>query len=129
MVPTNRIRAGPSGRPGGQTVLLLHEPPCARYRKAGNDVQQRAFPRDFHEWAKERLSPVEIEKRMRARDHWEFLNSRNEPFRRQNRKANRPSHKEAIRRLDTEPRPIRWPAILADDRPVWGFDEPARNVR
>jgi arsenate reductase-like glutaredoxin family protein len=73
--------------------------------------------------AKERLSPAELEKLIGGRDHAEFLNPRNELFRKKKMKDNPPSRGEAIRMMAREPNLIRRPVIVAGGRVVVGFDE------
>jgi arsenate reductase-like glutaredoxin family protein len=69
------------------------------------------------------LSAAEIEKLIGNRDHTEFLNPRNELYRRKKMKEKPPSRKEAIRMMAREPNLIRRPVIVAGGRVVVGFDE------
>lgn len=71
------------------------------------------------------MSAEEIEKLIGERDYTQFLNSRNELYRRKNMKANPPPRKEAIRMMSEEPNLIRRPIIVAGDRVMPGFDEKA----
>ena len=57
------------------------------------------------------------------RDHNDFLNTRNELFRRKKMKDNPPTRKEAVRLMAQEPNLIRRPVIVAGGRVVVGFDE------
>jgi len=78
---------------------------------------------DFRDLDKERLTADELEKLIGDRDHRDFLNTRNELYRRKNMKENPPSRSEAIRMMAKEPNLIRRPVILAGGRVVLGFDE------
>ena len=80
---------------------------------------------DFRDLDKERLTADELEKLIGDRDHREFLNTRNELYRRKNMKENPPARSEAIRMMAKEPNLIRRPVILAGGRVVLGFDEEA----
>ena len=57
------------------------------------------------------------------RDYTDFLNSRNELFRRKKMKDNPPSRRDAIRLMTREPNLIRRPVIVAGGQVVIGFDE------
>ena len=86
-------------------------------------MEKRGFQLYFRDLAKERLSSAELEKLIGNRDYKEFLNSRNELFRRKNMRENPPSRKEAIRMMAEEPNLIRRPVVVAGGRVVVGFDE------
>jgi arsenate reductase-like glutaredoxin family protein len=86
-------------------------------------MEKRAFGLEFRDLAQERLSPEELEKLIGDRDHTQFLNTRNELYRRKNMKKNPPSRKEAIRMMAAEPNLIRRPVIVAGGRVVLGFDQ------
>jgi arsenate reductase-like glutaredoxin family protein len=75
--------------------------------------------------AKEPLSIAELDKLIGDRDYTEFLNPRNELFRRRKMKMNRPTRTEAIRLMAKEPNLIRRPLIVAGRQIVLGFDEDA----
>jgi hypothetical protein len=57
------------------------------------------------------------------RDYKEFLNPRNEIFRRKKMKEKPPSRREAVKMMANEPNLIRRPVILCGGRVVLGFDE------
>jgi arsenate reductase-like glutaredoxin family protein len=75
--------------------------------------------------AKEPLSVAELDTLIGDRDYTEFLNPRNELFRRRKMKKNPPSRTEAIRLMAKEPNLIRRPLIVAGRQIVLGFDEDA----
>jgi arsenate reductase (glutaredoxin) len=78
---------------------------------------------NFRDLAKQRLSSAELEKLIGKRDYTEFLNSRNELFRKKKMAENPPRRREAIRMMAKEPNLIRRPVIVAGGRVVIGFDE------
>ena len=86
-------------------------------------MENRGFDLHFRNLDKERLSADELEKLIGARDHRDFLNARNELYRRENMKQNPPTRAEAIRMMVSEPNLIRRPVIVAGGRVVLGFDQ------
>jgi len=104
-------------------VKFLHKPSCTTCRKARSYMEKRGFGMEFRDLGKQRLSPEELEKLIGDRDHTEFLNTRNELYRRKNMKENPPSRNEAIQMMAAEPNLIRRPVILAGGRVVLGFDK------
>jgi Spx/MgsR family transcriptional regulator len=104
-------------------VKFLHKPSCTTCRKARSYMEKRGFGMEFRDLGKQRLSPEELEKLIGDRDHTEFLNTRNELYRRKNMKEHPPSRKEAIQMMAAEPNLIRRPVILAGGRVVLGFDK------
>ena len=88
-------------------------------------MQKKGIALDFRDLDKERLTADELEKLIGDRDHRDFLNTRNELYRRKKMKENPPSRAEAIRMMAKEPNLIRRPVILAGGRVVLGFDEEA----
>jgi arsenate reductase-like glutaredoxin family protein len=86
-------------------------------------LQKKGVELDFRDLSKERLTADELEKLIGDRDHRDFLNPRNELYRRKKMKENPPSRAEAIRMMAKEPNLIRRPVIVAGGRIVLGFDE------
>jgi arsenate reductase (glutaredoxin) len=107
----------------GTKVQFLHKPNCTTCRKAKAFMEKRGFQLYFRDLAKERLSSSELEKLIGPRDYKQFLNPRNELFRRKHMKEHPPSRGEAIRMMGKEPNLIRRPVIVAGGRVVVGFDE------
>jgi arsenate reductase (glutaredoxin) len=99
---------------------FLQKPNCTTCRKAKAFMQKRGFQLYFRDLAKERLSSSELEKLIGPRDYTQFLNPRNELFRRKHMKERPPSRGEAMAK---EPNLIRRPVIVAGGRVVVGFDE------
>jgi Spx/MgsR family transcriptional regulator len=104
-------------------VKFLHKPSCTTCRKARSYMEKRGFGMEFRDLGKERLSSAELEKLIGEHDHTEFLNPRNELYRRKNMRENPPSRAEAIQMMSEEPNLIRRPVILAGGRVVLGFDK------
>jgi Spx/MgsR family transcriptional regulator len=104
-------------------ALFLYKPNCTTCRKAKNFMEKRGFQLYFRDLAKEKLSAAEIEELIGNHDYRDFLNSRNQLYRKANMKLDPPTRKEAIRMMAKEPNLIRRPVILAGGRIVLGFDE------
>jgi arsenate reductase len=85
-------------------------------------MEKRGFQLYFRDLAKDKLSAAELEKLIGKRDYTDFLNTRNELFRRKKMKDNPPTRKEAVRMMAQEPNLIRRPVIVAGGRVVVGFD-------
>jgi arsenate reductase len=107
----------------GKKAEFLHKPNCTTCRKARSFMEKRGFQLYFRDLAKERLSPAELEDLIGNRDYKEFLNSRNELYRKKKMKLRPPSRREAIRMMAKEPNLIRRPVVVAGGRIVLGFDE------
>jgi Spx/MgsR family transcriptional regulator len=120
MTGTKSAGKKPSGL---KKARFLHKPNCTTCRKAKKFMEQRGFQLDFRDLGKDKLTSAEIEELIGNRDYKDFLNSRNELFRKANMKKEPPSRKEAIRMMSQEPNLIRRPMILSGGRVVLGFDE------
>ena len=107
----------------GKSVQFLQKPTCTTCRKARAYMENRGFDLHFRNLDKERLSSDELEKLIGDRDHRDFLNTRNELYRRKSMKLNPPTRAEAIRMMVGEPNLIRRPVIVAGGRVVLGFDQ------
>ncbi len=110
-------------RRAGKKAKFLHKPNCTTCRKARSFMEKRGFQLYFRDLAKERLSSAELEKLIGNRDYTEFLNSRNELFRKKKMRENPPTRREAIKMMAKEPNLIRRPVVVAGGRVVVGFDE------
>jgi Spx/MgsR family transcriptional regulator len=104
-------------------VQFLHKPNCTTCKKARKFLEKRGFQLYFRDLVKDRLSSTELEKLIGKRDYTDFLNSRNEVFRKKRMDKTPPSKKEAIRMMAQEPNLIRRPVVVAGGRVVVGFDE------
>jgi arsenate reductase-like glutaredoxin family protein len=74
---------------------------------------------------REPLSVAELDALIGERDHLEFLNRKNELFRRLGWKERSPSRAEALKQMAKEPNLIRRPIVVRGNRMVLGFDEAA----
>jgi arsenate reductase (glutaredoxin) len=112
-------------RPGkaGRKARFRHKPNCTTCRKARSFMERRGFQLYFRDLAKERLSSAELEKLIGNRDYTDFLNSRNELYRRKKMKLRPPTRRDAIKMMAKEPNLIRRPVVVAGGRVVLGFDE------
>jgi Spx/MgsR family transcriptional regulator len=106
----------------GAKVRFLHKPSCTTCRKARSFMERHGFQLYFRDLAKEKLSSAELEKLIGPRDYTQFLNPRNELYRRKHMKDDPPSRSEAIRMMAKEPNWIRRPVIVGGGRVVIGFD-------
>src|SRR5271169_5119796 len=104
-------------------VKFLQKSSCTTCRKARAYMQKRGFQFDFRDLGKDRLSATELEKLIGRRDHTEFLNTRNELYRRGSMKDDPPTRKAAIRLMAKEPNLIRRPVIIYGGRVIPGFDK------
>jgi arsenate reductase (glutaredoxin) len=116
-------RAGRRPARPGKKVLFMQKPNCTTCRKARKFMERRGFQLYFRDLLKQRLSAAELEKLIGRRDYTEFLNPRNETYRKEHMKEDPPSRDEAIRWMAREPNLIRRPVIVAGGRVVVGFDE------
>ena len=117
------IKPASRAKKKGKSVQFLQKPTCTTCRKARAYMENRGFDLHFRNLDKERLSSDELEKLIGDRDHQDFLNTRNELYRRKNMKENPPTRAEAIRMMVGEPNLIRRPVIVAGGRVVLGFDQ------
>ena len=123
MSPAKSAGKASSGAKKKKTAQFLHKPNCTTCRKAKKFMEKRGFQLYFRDLGKDRLSPAELEKLIGNHDYQDFLNSRNELFRKAKMKDEPPSRKEAVRLMAKEPNLIRRPVILAGGHVVLGFDE------
>ena len=80
---------------------------------------------EFRDLDQDRLTVDELDRLIGNRDYRDFLNTRNEIYRKKKMKENPPSREEAIRMMAKEPNLIRRPVILYGGRIVLGYDEGA----
>jgi arsenate reductase-like glutaredoxin family protein len=80
---------------------------------------------DSRDLDKERLTEAELDQLIGNRDYKEFLNTRNELFRKRKMKEHPPSRAEAIKLMAKEPNLIRRPLLLRGPQIIFGFDEEA----
>jgi Spx/MgsR family transcriptional regulator len=80
---------------------------------------------DSRDLDRQRLTESELEELVGDRDYKEFLNTRNEVFRKKKMKEHPPSRAEAIKLMAKEPNLIRRPLLVRGEKIVFGFDEDA----
>jgi Spx/MgsR family transcriptional regulator len=119
----NRKKPASRPRKPRKKAVFLQKPNCTTCRKARSFMEKHGFQLYFRDLTKNRLSSTELEKLIGKRDYTEFLNPRNELFRRKKMKQNPPPRREAIRMMAKEPNLIRRPVVVAGGRVVVGFDE------
>ncbi len=122
-MPGTTKKSAKSGAKARRKVIFLQKPNCTTCRKARKFMERRGFQLYFRDLAKDKLSSAELEKLIGRRDYTDFLNSRNEMFRRKKMKDNPPSRRDAIKLMAKQPNLIRRPVIVAGGRVVVGFDE------
>jgi len=71
------------------------------------------------------MTKTELDALIGSRDYKEFLNSRNELYRKRDMKNNPPSRTEAINLMAETPNLIRRPVVVRGSRIALGFDEVA----
>ncbi len=86
-------------------------------------MQKKGLEIEFRDLDKERLSAEELDKLIGDRDYREFLNSRNELYRKRNMKERPPSRAEALKLMAAEPNLIRRPVVIAGKQVIVGNDE------
>lgn len=74
---------------------------------------------------KQRLTEAELDQLIGDRDYKDFLNPRNELFRKRKMKEHPPSRGEAIKLMAKEPNLIRRPLLMSGSQIICGFDEDA----
>jgi len=73
---------------------------------------------------KQRLTEQELDALIGERDYREFLNPRNELYRKRDMKNRPPSRAEALKLMAAEPNLIRRPVVIAGKQIILGYDEP-----
>jgi Spx/MgsR family transcriptional regulator len=107
----------------GKKAEFIHKPNCTTCRKARSFMERKGFQLYFRDLGKDRLSSAELEDLIGHRDYKDFLNSRNELYRKKKMKLRPPSRREAIKMMSKEPNLIRRPVVVAGGRVVVGFDK------
>lgn len=74
---------------------------------------------------KQRMNETELDALIGKRDYKEFLNTRNELYRKRKMKEKPPSRAEAIKLMAKEPNLIRRPIVVKGSQIILGFDEEA----
>jgi arsenate reductase-like glutaredoxin family protein len=85
-------------------------------------LQKKDAQLEFRDLDKERLSAAEIDQLIGDRDYRDFLNTRNELYRRKKMKENPPSRAEALKLMSQHPNLIKRPILVDGNRVVLGSD-------
>lgn len=83
---------------------------------------------DSRDLDKQPLSESELDQLIGARDYKEFLNPRNELYRRRNMANKPPTRAEAIQLMSKTPNLIRRPLLVHGARIIIGLDEAAYRI-
>jgi arsenate reductase (glutaredoxin) len=87
-------------------------------------LQKKGIELDFRDLNKERPTSAELDQLIGDREYRDFLNPRNDLYRKRNMKEHPPSRSEALKLTGTEPNLIRRPVVLAGKQIILGYDEP-----
>jgi arsenate reductase (glutaredoxin) len=87
-------------------------------------LQTRKIELELRDLDKQRLTAQELDALIGERDYREFLNSRNELYRKRDMKDRPPSRAEALKLMAAEPNLIRRPVVIAGKQIILGYDEP-----
>jgi arsenate reductase (glutaredoxin) len=87
-------------------------------------LQKKGIELEFRDLSKHRLSLEELDRLIGDRDYRDFLNPRNELYRKRNMKEHPPSRAEALKLMAAEPNLIRRPVVIRGKQIILGYDEP-----
>jgi Spx/MgsR family transcriptional regulator len=106
-------------------ISFYQKPTCTTCRKSKAFLEKRGAVLELRNLDTERVSESELDKLIGARNHREFLNTRNELYRSRNMKDNPPSRAEAIKLMAANPNLIRRPVTISGLHVILGYDETA----
>jgi arsenate reductase (glutaredoxin) len=86
-------------------------------------LQKEGVDLELRDLAEERLTVAELDRLIGERDYREFLNSRNELYRKRKMKEHPPSRAEALKLMAAESNLIRRPVVIVGKQIILGFDE------
>jgi arsenate reductase len=86
---------------------------------------ERKIEFDSRDLDKQRMSEAELDELIGKRDYAEFLNPRNELYRKRKMKEKPPSRAQAIKLMSKEPNLIRRPIVAKGSQMILGFEEEA----
>lgn len=116
-------KTAPRTKKTRKTVTFLAKSTCPTCRKARRFMENRGYKLNYRDLVKDRLSVSELQKLIGKHDHEDFLNPRNEIFRKKKMKDDPPSRREAISLMAKNPDLIRRPVVVAGGRVAIGYDE------
>ena len=120
---SKKAKTSSSAKKNRRSVAFLQKPTGTSCRNAKAYMEKCGFDLRLRDIGKDRLRPEEIESLIGDRDYRQFLNTRNELYRRNNMKENPPSRDEAVKMIAAEPNLIRRPIIIAGNKIILGFDQ------
>ena len=115
--------ASSAAKKNRRSVEFLQKPTCTSCRNARAYMEKCGVDLRLRDIGKDRLRPEEIENLIGDRDYRQFLNTRNELYRRNNMKENPPTRAQAVKMIAAEPNLIRRPIIIAGKKMILGFDQ------
>jgi len=115
--------ASSAAKKNRRSVEFLQKPTCTSCRNARAYMEKCGFDLRLRDIGKDRLRPEEIENLIGDRDYRQFLNTRNELYRRNNMKENPPTRAQAVKMIAAEPNLIRRPIIITGKKMILGFDQ------
>jgi|SRR6516162_7099276 len=105
-------------------IGFYQKPTRTTCRKARGLLLEEELAFDFRDLDKQCLTGAELDELIGERDHKEFLNTRNELYRKR-KKQKPPSRTEAIKLMAREPNLIRRPLLIRGSQILFGFDQAA----
>jgi Spx/MgsR family transcriptional regulator len=115
--------ASSAAKKNRRSVEFLQKPTCTSCRNARAYMEKCGFDLRLRDIGKDRLRPEEIKNLIGDRDYRQFLNTRNELYRRNNMKEHPPTRAQAVKMIAAEPNLIRRPIIIAGKKMILGFDQ------
>lgn len=88
-------------------------------------MQKKNIELELRNLDKERLTVAELDALIGDRDYREFLNTRNDMYRKRQMKEHPPARAEALKLMAADPNLIRRPVVIAGERIILGYDEGA----
>ena len=105
-------------------IGFYQKPTRTTCRKARGLLLEEQLAFDSRDLDKQCLTGLELDELIGERDYKEFLNTRNELYRKR-KKQKPPSRTEAIKLMAREPNLIRRPLLIRGSQIIFGFDQAA----
>lgn len=106
-------------------VRFITKPACTTCRKARTALLGMGAQLLARDLDREPLSESELDELVGKRNHLDFLNPRNELYRKRQMKTKPPGRPEALRLMSRNPNLIRRPVVVRGARIVLGYDQQA----
>jgi Spx/MgsR family transcriptional regulator len=107
------------------TITFYQKPTCTTCRKAKAFLQELKIDFASHDLDKARLSETELHHLIGDRDYKDFLNTRNEMYRKRKMGEHMPNRAEALKLMAKQPNLIRRPLLVSGTQIIVGFDQAA----